>query len=46
MPDPAGQASGLLPPMARDNGSQKALKPYPIFDTPDTSFRNDSGNSL
>src|ERR1700733_973734 len=30
MPDPAGQATGLLPPMARDNGSQKTLKPYAI----------------
>ena len=30
MLEPAGQLSGLPPPTARDNGSQKTLKPYAI----------------
>src|SRR3954470_5457133 len=27
-PEPAGQAGGFAPPMARDSGSQNTLKPY------------------
>ena len=27
MPEPSGQATELLPPIARDNGSQNTLKP-------------------
>jgi hypothetical protein len=30
MPEPAGQFTGLLPPIARDSGSQKTLNPYAI----------------